>query len=203
MLKLLIKLKEILSLLFLLFLILGFESLSITLMTFISIVIHESGHSLAHIALIGGKRPEMYITPKGFKIKTKTLSYGEEALCALSGPLANFLICIFCFVLTRLNIDFARDFMTINFLTAISNLIPFKNYDGYRILICISSIFVEDNSCVIRFLEHCSFFISVLFSFTSLFIILKIGEGYWIFIVCFSEILCKILKNQNEHFYEN
>lgn len=200
MLKALQTAKEILSLFFLLFMILGFDSLYASLLTLLSVVIHESGHLFAYSFFKKDRAPKLAPTSRGFKISISSLSYREELISAAFGPLFNILTPLFCMFFIGAGKGSVADFAVINILTALSNLIPIKGYDGYRISICASALLSEDNTLFTKIMERISFGLCVLFSFLSLYVMLKIGEGYWFFAVYISEILAYIVKSESLRF---
>ena len=88
-------------------------------------------------------------------------------------------------------------------MTMLSNLLPIEGYDGYRAVSSAAALLELDPTRTERTLSSLSFFFSVLVTFLSLYLILKIGEGYWIFGVFFTLTLSALAKRQNRAIYEN
>ena len=89
--------------------------------------IHEAGHCLA-VKLCGGSIHALSLTVRGAVLQTTPLSYRQEAICALAGPCAGFLLLL----LVRL-------FPWLAFwglIQGIYNLLPVYPMDGGRALRC-------------------------------------------------------------------
>ena len=181
-----------LPLLFWLLLMLAFDSPAMTVLTVAAAITHELGH-IAVISFISGGRltvPRAVIS--GLRIAPgRMLSYKEEALVAIGGPAINLLV--FISLIPFFSSEYVFTFALLNLLTAISNLIPIYGYDGYRILRAVISKFSTPDFSE-RLLSSASLLFSSFAVFTSLFFILKIGEGYWIFTVFFVILVKDILK---------
>ncbi|MBQ8321654.1 MAG: hypothetical protein IJX92_04745 [Clostridia bacterium] len=159
------------------------EPLAATL-TLLAAVIHEAGHQL-YIFLALGRVGNMRSTLCGFRIsKGCILSYKSEALVYFSGPLANIFMSIltipFFFVVNKSLFVYLQLFSIINLATAASNLLPIKGYDGYGILECVFSYYgIRD--AAMRILSVVSLLLSAFICILSLYIMARIGDGYWIF----------------------
>jgi Zn-dependent protease len=98
-------------------------------------------------------------------------------------------------------------FAVINLLTAVSNLIPIRGFDGHRILIGLLSGRLSQDG-LDRVSRGLTLSISAAVALLSLFFMMKIGEGYWIFVVFFvvmcREIMAahKSAKNENSRAFE-
>ena len=193
--KLLKFLEKILPLAFWLILIFAFDTPRLALLTLIAAVIHEAGH-----VMFGAFRGIMRLFPSphptGFRIKTSgILSYKDEIILLIGGPVSNlcfFMLGLCVFGLSGCSLFF--DFAFLNFLTAFANLLPIKGYDGYRII--ESVILLHDNGSFLslKLLFWLSFLFTVILTFLSLYLLLKLGEGYWIFAIFFSSVLIDIKK---------
>ena len=86
------------------------------------------------------------------------------------------------------------DFGFINLLTGISNMLPIKAYDGYRILESVFLMRTADEARTLAALFWLSFGFTLLLCFLSLYFLLKLGEGYWIFALFFSSALVDVKK---------
>lgn len=188
--------EKILPLVFCALLIFGFDEQYLASLTIISAVIHEGGH-----IILGRQRGFERLFPmpsaSGFRIRPKkTLSYKDELILHLGGPLANFIAAFASFLLSFVFPagDYLLIFSAVNLMTAFSNLLPIKEHDGYKIIECIFLIFSKSTRNAERILSCLSFCLSTLLLFLSMFLILKIGEGWWIFTVFFTAFISELAK---------
>lgn len=180
---------QILPILFWVCLILGFEEPKVALLTVVAAIIHEGGH-LAFLKIKGIKRPDLRGVISGFRIRSSSmLTYTEETMLYLSGPLAN--ICATA-VFTLLCGNAAELLSVLNIATAISNLLPIEGYDGYGAL---RSIFeMRGNEFALRVLEGISSGIIFTLCILSIYFIDRFGGGYWIFGIFFFSMLNQLSK---------
>lgn len=198
--KLLFFLERALPLLFWILISFAFDLPYVAILTAIAAMTHELGHIFVILRL---KKSSAHLrgTVSGPRITMKTLGYRDELTVAAGGPLANLLIAaLSCIILPfGTTPSYVLEFITVNLLTAISNLLPVRGFDGYRILYCLASksrraLFFQD-------LLYClSFLLSILITLLALYLILKLGEGYWAFILFFSIILAEIKKRDKNTF---
>ena len=184
---------KVLPTLFWLCIMLAFDSLSVSILTLISALVHEWGHILFASLVKRGDISLPRATLLGLKIDTgRLLSYKEEVMTALGGPLINLVI----FVLTLPffgGSEYIFTFGIINLFTALTNLLPIRGYDGERIIRSLlsekfSPAAAEGVTGVLTLI--CSGLLSVI----SLLLIMLVGEGYWIFGFFFSVLLSEVLK---------
>ena len=171
----------------------SFEKPAMAFATIISALIHEIGHIIA-LYFLGGIEFSM---PKGkldgFRIYTKKiLSYKKELIVLLAGPIANFIV--FLLFIFWQN-EFAFLIASVNFLTMLSNLMPVSRYDGYKALECIFAMRSKDITSYQPTLSKISFAFSVILAFFSLYLILKLGTGYFIFGVFIYNLIKTISKS--------
>ena len=194
--------EKILPLLFWVLLIFAFDAPVFAIFTILAALIHEGGHVL--FGLIAGEArllPSAH--PTGFRIKAaKSMSYNAELLLLIGGPVLNFIAffalkTLFCISGDTLIYDFAF----INLLTALTNLFPIKGYDGYRIIESIILITKEDGFISLFILRALSFLFTSLLCFLSLYFLLKLGEGYWIFALFFSSLFIDIKKLASDNVF--
>ena len=190
-----------LPLLFWILLMLAFDTPMMTILTIAAALTHEIGHIAVMAFITDGKLTLPRAVISGLRLKSsRMLSYKEEAMVAAGGPIINLLV--FITLIPFFNSDYILAFGMLNLLTAISNLIPINGYDGYRILGAILAYMgkTELNEGI---LSYTSLLFSVFAVFSSLFFILKIGEGYWVFAVFFAILIKDILKMQSRTNNEN
>ncbi len=181
---------QFLPVLFWVTLILGFEEPKIALLTVISAIIHESGHIVfLRIKGVKGVNPRGVIS--GFRIRSSTmLTYREEMLLYLFGPLAN--ICVaaaLCFIEN----ETVSILCALNVATAISNLLPVEGYDGYGIIRTLAER-QNPNGIAVRVLECVSTGTIFAFCILSIYFIDRFGSGYWFFGIFFFSMLRRLSK---------
>ena len=173
----------------------SFDDPLVANLTLCAAFIHESGHFL-YILLSGKKIKNFRGISGGLKIvKTSYLSYFDELFLCLFGPLANITVGLLSLVfLNDQNRDYIVLFLVINIITAFSNFLPIEGYDGYRILSCILQIFGKYESGV-KVLQLLSFGLIIFFSLLSLYLMIKLDGGYWMY-ATFAVILYKTVKHR-------
>ena len=122
---------------FIILVIFSFGEVYAAVLTVISAILHEGGHVLAMATL--GRGFSVSGVMSGLRLKPKsTLSYGEEIFVASAGPAVN-LILFIIFIFT--GGGYLSAFALVNLFTALSNLLPIRGYDGYRIAVALISRF--------------------------------------------------------------
>ena len=181
-------LSECLPILFWILAVFGFEKGNTAVYTVISALIHEIGH-ISVLLLLKKKAalPKGHLS--GFRILVEGLSYRDDLAVSLSGPLFNVILFVLCFLF-----ECNRELGYISLITALSNLLPVKGYDGYRALYALISLLSLKADKLLRLLSALSFFTVCVFLFLSLYLLLRAGEGYWIYGV-FLYSLIEIMKN--------
>ena len=101
-----------------------------------------------------------------------------------------------------LSSNYVFAFALINLLTAISNLLLIKGYDGYRIVSGIISVRASADTAA-NVMESLSLTFSAIAVFISLFLMMRIGEGYWLFAIFFTVLLKEAFKTQKTMKNEN
>lgn len=186
---------KILPLSFWLVLIFAFDEPYIAILTLISAAIHELGHIIALVVL--SKRYVFFGVSSGLRLSAKeNLSYKEEFIVALCGPLIN----VFTFILLSPLIllgfgEYTEFFGLINLFTAISNLIPIEGYDGYRIAECLVNQYMSRKIPLLS-LRAISFLLSALLCIVALYLIRSFDGGYWIFFIFLLSLFRAITSDQ-------
>jgi len=181
--------------LFWLLIMLSFDSVELTVMTLFAALLHELGHIFVGILIgcEGTPLPKAVLT--GLRLSPgRLLSYREEALLAAGGPIFSLLAFLILIPFSSAN-AYVLTFALINLLTAASNLLPIRSYDGYRILY---GLFCHVSSLVVceRIMSTVSLIFSAVAALLSLIILYKTGEGYWFFTIFFSVLLKEVFKKQ-------
>ncbi len=176
------------SVIFWLLLIYGFDEPATAGLTVVAALIHEAGHILC-ISLLAKKGPALRGVPSGLRLcSAPYTSYRDEILTYASGPLANIFVCLPALLLLPLSRDYAYLFIFLNLATAGSNLLPIKQYDGYGILTSL----LRMNSLGTRWVGVLSFTIKCTATLAALYLMERLGEGYWLFSVFFFSLLAEI-----------
>lgn len=190
------KAEAILPFVFWLLVIFAFDEPAFAAMTIAAAVIHELGHVAA-----GATRGEARLFPNavatGLRIPPRgTLSYKDEMILTLGGPLAGLIAALLSALLFFIFPHFGhfRTFSAVNLMTSLGNLLPIRGYDGYRLIECSILLFSPKPEALLRAAELVSTLATTLLTFLSLYLILKLGEGYWIFCVFFSSLLARLVK---------
>lgn len=187
-------LNRVLPLLFWLLLIFSFDTALFGIMTLLAAIIHELGHF--SFGLFSGKL-SIFPHPTGLRIKSSTVkSYKAEALLIAGGPIFSFLFALIFYLASSFEIlkDYFSLFSVINLLTGLSNLMPIDGYDGYKLCECFLFSHSKNPDKAYRILFYLSFYFTYILLLFSLYLILKIGEGYWIFGVLFSAFILSLKK---------
>lgn len=182
--------KNLLSFFFWFLLMVAFSDMSIAIQTVLAAFLHECGHIFALILLKKRFSLPKFVT-SGMRIKTHSeLSYREEIFVCALGPLVN--IFLFLFFLPH-----SPEFSVINLATAISNLLPLTDYDGYKIISDMLSL-ICDHEKSRKIMQNLTLGFSALAVFLSLFLILKLDGGYWLFFVFFTLLVREIFVFQKD-----
>ena len=168
-----------------------------------AVALHESGHLLC-AAILKIKIQRFDLSLLGARIKTyNTLSYTDELIFALGGPLLGALGFAFTFKysISNLTIPFCQSFLLplsiLSLCLSIFNLLPINSLDGGRILKCVLCLIFSLDSAekIMRFTSFLT--LLSLWSF-SVYMMLKISTGLPMFIFClifFTKCFIKSIKN--------
>lgn len=163
--------------------------------TLISAFIHELGHEAAFLFLNKkSSLPHPRLFGFGISYTPDNISYKEEIFLAAMGPLFNLAGILIGGLVLGLGTEAYEIFAVINAATCISNLLPIKGYDGYKIAVSLTRLFTSSDTPV-RVIDGFSYFLITMLCFISLYLIGKVGEGFWIFFVFFSSLLSCTAKS--------
>lgn len=180
----------LLPLMFWTFLIFGFDSPDIAILTIVAAIIHELGHIIA--ASLAGRSTRLRSHMSGFRIRARGGGYAEELLTLAGGPISNILIFMLTLPFSALGGGYISLLGYINLLSGLSNLLPIEGYDGYGLLYTLAS--AAGNYPAMRVLAAISFSLSLSLTLLSLYLILRFGSGYWLLGVFFTVLMGKIQK---------
>ncbi len=169
----------------------GFDAPYMAVLTVLCALIHECGHIGASMLIGGRAKARTDIT--GFRIKCSGVrGYKEQISILAAGPTANIAMYLISIPLQDSLCGYIKIFGLLNLATAISNLLPIEQYDGYGIVNEWLTMKQNDRGkCV---LEAISFSFTALMTFLSLYIIAALNSGYWIFCLFFASMLSKMVK---------
>ena len=173
-------------------LIFGFDEPASAGATLLAVMVHEGGHELC-LLLRQGEFSKMRGAPLGFKIEASgALSYKDELALLSAGAAANIIFALAALPFSYFSgwQGYAHTLMTVNLATAVSNLIPVRGRDGYGILRTLAER--NESEDLMRFADICSFTVSLGLCFLSLYLMQRLGEGYWIFAVFFFSLFCEV-----------
>lgn len=171
-----------------------------------AVALHELGHLVFAVAL-SIKIKRFTISLLGARMETAgSLSYTDEMLLSLGGPLFGFLGYALFISTAMRNTEhpFCREFLLpfaiISLCLTVFNLMPLETLDGGRIFKCLFfKLFpIELAEKIIRVASFLSLFLLWLFS---VYFVLKIAEGVQLLVFClifFSK--CFVFESKNRDF---
>ena len=186
--------ERLLMTLFWLLLLLAFNAPPLAMLTLLCALLHELGHITA-AALLGRRTGAPMERPNGLLLPLQgSLSYVEECFVAAMGPIANLLVALLCLLARPLGHSFFSTFAILSLFTAVANLLPVGGYDGERMLRSLLSLRLD----AVRAHAVCaalSLGLSAVLTLVSLYGMLRVGGGYWIFGVFFATLLVEIKRS--------
>lgn len=179
-------------------LIYGFDEPYTAGLTIIAALVHEGGHFL-FLTFKSGHSFKAVGRLSGPRIlRSASLSYIDDILLYTSGSLFNILFALLLLPFSQEENHFGV-LITINLITAFSNLLPLAGHDGYGIITTLLRMHSAP-TLAYTVLKAVSVTLSALGCFLALFLLLKIGEGYWLFAVfCFS-LFCELLSGSKGNY---
>ena len=168
-----------LALIYLAWLLLSDKS-GIAAMSLLAAALHEGGHLLAakwmHIPI---RAMRFDLLGARIDVKGRILSYGEEWLLCMSGPLAS-LVFSLAGALFWSHGKLAVVFSCASLLLGLLNLLPIQTFDGGRMLECALLSFTTPQKAG-KILRGCTFlFLWLLWAFSA-YLIIKIADGISLF----------------------
>lgn len=105
------------------------------LMTLVSCALHELGH-LVLMTAFGSSPQEIVVYGGGIRITpdNKQLSKNHDLVVLFGGPVVNFVLCLLTYLTNG-----GGFFCQVNFLLGALNLMPFRYFDGGRILALLAN----------------------------------------------------------------
>lgn len=164
---------------FALFILLGgyrIIDLSVALPWIFAVFLHEMGHFLvAKIRCAGISCLTLDVTGAKMTLCGRLLSYKDEILIAVAGPLVN----IITFAVT---FGFLEEFSAFSLMLGLLNLFPISGFDGYRILFSVIALRggEEKADFVMKMISFCAI---ISLWLISVYLLLRFGAGFSAFIL--------------------
>ena len=152
----------------------------IAAMSLLAAALHEVGHLIAARFLkIPIRAMRFDLLGARIDVKGRILSYGEEWLLCMAGPLASLLASIVGSLFWSHG-KLAVAFSCASLLLGLLNLLPIQTFDGGRMLECALLSFASPHS-VTSILRGCTFlFLWLLWAFSA-YLMIKIADGISLF----------------------
>ena len=168
-----------LAIIYLIWMLLADKS-GIAAMSILAAALHEVGHILAaRLLKIPIRAMRFDLLGARIDVKGRILSYGEEWLLCMAGPLSSLLFSLlgsFFWSHTKLAIVFS----CASLLLGLLNLLPIQTFDGGRMLECALLSFTSPKK-VGSILRGCTFlFLWLLWAFSA-YLMIKIADGISLF----------------------
>ena len=190
------KLKNGLFFLFLLSVLLAFNAPRVSILVVVAMLVHEGGHALV-LLLLGKSVRGIRFGAVGAKMSySGRLSYREECLVCIAGPVANLLVGGLVFLCLHNKNEYFCLFSYVNFFYALTNLLPLPSYDGEKIL-RILTFHLPYPKVAEHILSLISLLLRCVLLFLSLYLIFYFDIAYQIFGCIFFSLLPDFAK---EHF---
>lgn len=155
----------------------AFDAPLFATLTLICAALHELGHIIC-IKCLGYKSsirgvlsgPKIYIGT--------TVGYRHTVLIALSGPLMNISLALISLPFSAFFGDIATYFSLINVISAVCNLIPMVNNDGYNVLLSLINLRLDEYLAE-RIMTAVSLVFSSALCIFSLYAMSRLNAAYW------------------------
>ena len=155
---------------------LAFNAVYVAVLSVLVLLWHEGGH-LFMLWRLRRRVHGVRVSAGGLRMRTGVLSYREELLVAAGGPLANLAGALIALPFLPLDRLYFGTLLVLHLLTALTNLLPVGGRDGERILRALISLSGR-GEWLLRLFPSLSFFLEVTLCFLSLYLVLRLGEGY-------------------------
>ena len=155
--------------------------------------LHEVGHLI--LIKILGYGADLKGVLSGLKIYVGgTVCYRHTMLIALGGPLMNLTLALISLPLSAVFRDFATCFCLVNLISAICNLLPLVNNDGYNILLSLLRLKLDEYDSQ-RIMIGISSILSSLICIFSLWAMSRLDAAYW----CYFISMYLLVKSTSSH----
>lgn len=177
---------SIFGILMLLVLLFGDNSIY-TLIALSAAALHEAGHLIA-AAMMGVEIGSLSVSLFGARLglAVPLYSYKREWLLCAAGPAMNFLTGGAAYYIYRIcgsteSMRYVLFFAIASFFLALLNLLPIKNFDGGRMLLCITAPLIGIYSAE-KLTGTLSFIFVLMIWAASLYLMLRIGSSLALFV---------------------
>ena len=152
----------------------------LVLATLLAAALHECGHLAAARAMkIPLRAMRIDLMGARLEIGGRMISYREEWLLSAAGPIASFFAAAGGSLFWYTG-NFAICFSCASLLLGLLNLLPIRSFDGGRMLFCALASHLGVGT-VERVMSGCSFFFLFLLWATSVYFLLRAGDGISLF----------------------
>lgn len=179
-----------LTVFFWLLLIYGLDDPCLAGLTVVSAVIHECGHA-AVLGWIGKGGSGAFGRLSGPRIGVSSLlSYNEDLAVLLGGAVTNFALAAASLPFLGLLEGYVGLFALFNLVTGVSSLLPVRGRDGYG----VAEVILERRGSAtgLRVLAGVSVVLTFCTCVLSLYLMERVGEGFWSFGVFFFSLLSEV-----------
>jgi len=176
----------------------GFDKPYVAGLTVIAAIVHECGHVFCARLIL---RSDFSASSRlsGPRIRARKISsYSGELLLLFGGVLSN--LTAFLASLPFLHTsEYILCFAILNLATALSNLLPLSGHDGYGLI----RVLLEKHEAprwAFSALHATSALLGTLGCIFALFLMERVGEGYWLFGIFYFSLVCDLFERQTNHF---
>ena len=172
----------------------------ISIAALIAALLHELGHIIAaKVCKIPLKELRLGIFGAALKISTSFISYKQEIILSLSGPLVNLLCAIPLLIFFKEPSEFCRLFIATSLFLGILNLLPITDFDGGRILYCLIS-YKFSPQCALKAIKISSFTLVFILWTLSVYLLIKLASSLSLFIFSLSLFSKMFLSHEKANF---
>ena len=189
------RIQEILAVVLWILLIYGFDEPYLAGLTIIAALVHECGHLIFIKYKFEGKfKAEGRLSGPRFCHRTY-MNYGSEMLLYLSGAIANLLTALISLPFIGFGGYFSA-FFTVNLATALTNLLPLSGHDGRGALNAALQKFSAPK-CAFLVIKSVCTALAALGCILGLFLLVRFGEGYWLFAIFYFSLLSELFAQDD------
>lgn len=158
----------------------------ISIAALIASLLHELGHIFAaKVCKIPLKELKLGIFGAALKPSKAFISYKQEIILSLSGPLVNLVCAIPLLIFFKNSHEFLRLFIETSLFLGILNLLPITDFDGGRILYCLIAYKISPQFAL-RSIKILSFSLVFILWTLSVYLLIKLASSLSLFIFSLS-----------------
>lgn len=166
------------------------------ILTLVAVTIHECGHLLA-AKLCRVKTGGFSVDSLGARLALPGIapSYQKELAICAAGPLANLLSIPLIYLWSSATPADATFFISVSLALALLNLLPIRGFDGGRICYCLIAL-LSDPTAAEKVCTLSSFFFLFILWCTSVYLMMKTGADFSLFLFSASVFIRIFLQNK-------